>query len=81
MCCPPTIPTNLEERTARRSLPATFVGGVPSWMKWHIQLFPDRNRDCKQAITAIAHARHEVKKIIDVAHWGEPFTLGRLGPI
>jgi hypothetical protein len=46
-------------------------------MKWHIQLFPDRNRDCKQAITAIAHARHEVKKIIDVAHRDEPFTLGR----
>jgi len=48
-----------------------------SWMKWHIQLFPDRNRDCKQAIKAIAHALHEVKKIIDVAHRDEPFTLGR----
>ena len=28
MCSPPRIPGNLEERTARRSLPATFVGGV-----------------------------------------------------
>ena len=27
MCRPPRIPGNLEERTARRSLPATFVGG------------------------------------------------------
>jgi hypothetical protein len=28
MCRPPRIPANLEERTARRSLPATFVGFV-----------------------------------------------------
>ena len=28
MCRPPRIPANLEERTARRSLPATFVGCV-----------------------------------------------------
>jgi hypothetical protein len=28
LCRPPRIPANLEERTARRSLPATFVGGV-----------------------------------------------------
>jgi len=28
MCSPPRISANLEERTARRSLPATFVGGV-----------------------------------------------------
>jgi hypothetical protein len=28
MCRPPRIPTNLEERTARRNLPATFVGFV-----------------------------------------------------
>jgi hypothetical protein len=36
-CRPPRIPANLAERTARRSLPATFVGGVQLFRKkWSV---------------------------------------------
>ena len=33
MCRPPRIPLNADERTARRSVPATFVGCVH--MQWN----------------------------------------------